>query len=437
MIRRSAVSWKNEKGMVLVVALLVMAVLVLLGTTAVMTTSTDLKISSNYRQSEAAFYHAEAGIQEARERLKGTATTPNYAGDPATSADSLWCAYILSASSWNPAVKDPSYNSSYRNYFPTSGSPTSTTLAGNSLQTAMTYYVKMRHKKEFDAEQDGHVSSSAHYYDGDGSTSTHSSSSPGNIVYYGYGDSSAPTTAKPFTTSSSTNARPVEIITAYGVSGSSQKLLEVEVVRPPGPVISAAVYAKQDVTGNGSSMLVNGNDNCGVAPALPPIYTLSPAVFNPSGSPTLLGSPAAAATGSLSVDIAGYVNSTKSAATVTLTADQNGGTIGSTTDYVTAYSDPSNPYNVGGLKLQNLTGYGTLLVTGDLTLGGGFNWNGLILVTGTLTLNGGGGGINIRGAVLAEQTVDINGGLDIRYDSCEISNALNRQSLKILRWRQR
>jgi len=121
--------------------------------------------------------------------------------------------------------------------------------------------------------------------------------------------------------------------------------------------------------------------------------------------------------------------------TTTLTADHNGTNFGSSTNYVTIYSDTSNPNNVQGLKIQNGIGYGLLLVEGDLTLGGGFDWNGLILVSGTLTFNGGGGGINIRGAVLANQTVDINGNVDIRYDSCKVDSSLASAGLAVVSWK--
>ena len=62
-------SLRDEKGIVLVVALLLIGVLVLLGTTAVMTSTTDMKISANYKASNQAFYAAEAGINEALYRL--------------------------------------------------------------------------------------------------------------------------------------------------------------------------------------------------------------------------------------------------------------------------------------------------------------------------------------------------------------------------------
>jgi Tfp pilus assembly protein PilX len=61
---------RNEKGMVLAVTLMLIAVLVLLGTTAVMTITTDLKIAGNYRSSTQAFYIAEAGLEAARNQLR-------------------------------------------------------------------------------------------------------------------------------------------------------------------------------------------------------------------------------------------------------------------------------------------------------------------------------------------------------------------------------
>ncbi|MBE9541957.1 MAG: hypothetical protein IMF01_06530, partial [Proteobacteria bacterium] len=65
--------YNNEKGMVLPLGLVFLAIITILGTTAVILTTTDLKIGSNYRASEQAFYAAEAGIEEARARFRGTA----------------------------------------------------------------------------------------------------------------------------------------------------------------------------------------------------------------------------------------------------------------------------------------------------------------------------------------------------------------------------
>jgi Tfp pilus assembly protein PilX len=409
--------YKNEKGMVLPLGLMFLAIIAILGTTAVIVTTTDLKIGSNYRASEQAFYAAEAGIEEARARLKGSSTA--YVGDSA-SPDPLWSVY-LSDGSWTPSSVDPYFNSSYTN------------TSVSSLQTDISYMVKIRHKREYESELAGHTTSSQHYYDGDGDTGTNSFASPGSIVYYGYGDPSRPTTAVQFTTSVATEHKPVEIITGCGQSSDSLKVVEIEVVKNPGPKINSALYAKGDVTGNGSALSIDGNDNCGAAPAKDSIYTLSPATTTLNGSPAL-SPPETQGTDDL--DIAGYVDSLKASATEIIASDTTSTDIlGGPGNFVTCYSNTSDPYNVHGLKMTSSTGYGILLVEGDLTLSGTFEWYGLIVVTGTLVFNGGGTGVNIHGAVLANDTVDMNGNIDIKYDSCMVDDALNNQSMNIISWK--
>jgi hypothetical protein len=215
-------------------------------------------------------------------------------------------------------------------------------------------------------------------------------------------------------------------------------IVETEVVFYPGPPIPAPLYAKGNVTGNGSALSVDGTDLCGVGTPKPPVYTKSPATTSLSGLPTMSGTPPNPVTGTTDIPIIDYVNNLKGTASMIITADLNGTNIGSPTNYVVCYSDTSNPFNVGGLKLQNVTGYGLLLVDGDLTIGGNVDWYGVILVTGIVTMNGGGGinDINIRGAVLAEQTVPVNGNIDIAYDTCSINNSLYGQTRKVISWRQ-
>ena len=76
----------DERGMVLVVALLVIAVLVLLGSTAIMSTNTDMRIAGNYRESAKAFYDAEAGTQWIIAKIGGgaVASWPANPGDQVT-----------------------------------------------------------------------------------------------------------------------------------------------------------------------------------------------------------------------------------------------------------------------------------------------------------------------------------------------------------------
>ncbi len=60
----------NQKGIVLPIALVFLVVLGVMGGAAVMMTRTDIRISGNYKNSETAFYVAEAGIENARETLR-------------------------------------------------------------------------------------------------------------------------------------------------------------------------------------------------------------------------------------------------------------------------------------------------------------------------------------------------------------------------------
>lgn len=433
------VGWliRDDRGSILNIALIILLLLTVMGFAALYNTNTELKISSNFKADTVAFYAAVGGLEEVKDRLRGKAGTPDFAGDPDIPPDPLWSAYVFTASSpWIP-TDDPNYNANLQNNVPTGILYHSKVFTANSTAPGMSYLVGIRHKREYDAEQAGHSSTTPHYFDNDGWMGFHSMLFPGRVIYYGYGDPLSPSNAGQFTTATAVSSyKPVDIISAYGFNGQTTKMLQVEVAKNPGPGITATVYAKGDVTGNGSSLVVDGTDNCGALASLPPVYTMDPSVTNLAGSPTLGGSPPAPVTGTSEIDIVSYINEMKGGDTTILTSDQNGVNYGSPTDFTIIYSNTSNPYNVGGLKLSNVTGYGVLLVEGDLTLGGGFNWNGLILVSGVLVFNGGGSGINIKGAVLANQTVDINGGVVILYDSCMIADALNTLAPVVISWKE-
>ncbi|MBC2696507.1 MAG: hypothetical protein HF982_14770 [Desulfobacteraceae bacterium] len=374
--------YNNEKGFVLPVGLMFLAIIAILGTTAVIITTTDLKIGSNYRASELAFYAAEAGIEEARARLHNNAANPIIDGYPASSQ---WYAYIgadvkAQGKGWD------------------TGNPMHVKVS--SLQFDLDYVVTIRHQ----TDAFGNV---LYWHDSDGDGVNEPNTAIGENIYF---------------------------VTSYGYSGTSSKIIEVEMARNPGPLINAALYARGDVTGNGTALSVDGNDNCGAATAKNSIYTLSPATTTLSGSPVV--GPTGPEQGTTNIDILAAINNLRASTTVVITDDESNALYGDTDNFVTCYSNTSDPYNVNGLSLSNVTGFGTLLIEGDLTLGGGFNWNGLILVTGTLVFNGGGLGVNIQGAVLANQTIDINGGVDVKYDSCMVDKSISILSVGIIRWKE-
>jgi hypothetical protein len=67
---------RNERGVALVVAVLVMITATLLGVAAVMTSDIEMRISGNQRCSEKAFYAADAGIDSGLAWLLSLGPTP-------------------------------------------------------------------------------------------------------------------------------------------------------------------------------------------------------------------------------------------------------------------------------------------------------------------------------------------------------------------------
>lgn len=240
---------------------------------------------------------------------------------------------------------------------------------------------------------------------------------------------------------STTDNDGIAMITTVATGPNNSKAVVQTLVKLfTGQSSPATIYSKGDVTGNGSSLTISGNDECGQASAVAPIYTEDPATTNLNGNPTLSGSPATQQNGTMDLPIEQLIESLKSSANYTVTEDQNNANYGDSNNYKIVYSDTNNPPNNQGLKLQNVEGYGILLVKGDLVLGGGFKWFGPILVTGSVTLNGGGGVINIHGQILSGTStltdVTVNGGNVINYNSCDIKKSYSTQPLTVVNWKQ-
>lgn len=220
---------------------------------------------------------------------------------------------------------------------------------------------------------------------------------------------------------------------SYGKSGSTQTVLQVYMAHDPGPALPSAIFSRGNVNfNNGGSY--NGTDNCGASGAKPPVYTKNPATT--TGAGWTVYQPSAPTSGTTDFDIQGAINTLKAGATV-LTTDQSGTNFGSATNYVTVYSNTSSPLNIGGLELKALTGYGLLLVEGDLIIEDTTVWNGLIYVTGTVTFGAKSGHkAYLYGGLLAGSVVSIDTGTVVNYDSCQIAESMATKPLKALRWRR-
>jgi len=367
----------NESGLILIAALTLLTALTLVGATAFIVASTDVKVGGNFRTSQSALQVAMAGAEQARQTLRAL----NIASVNKTNFSEELAAQVGA----NAALDG---HTSYTDDAPIAAS--STLMPGYSYNAYLTN----------DSSEGG-----SNVVDANGSVVITS-------VATGPNNSKAivQTTVK-----------------LYSLSTSSP----------------ATIYSKDNVTVSGTSISISGADaspSCG-GTGLAPIYTMDPATTTENGSPTLAGDPATPQHGNTDIDLEAYVDALKGGANVTLTSDVSNGTYGSATNFVTVYADAAGTQADGELKLTNATGYGILLVKGDLELAGNLNWNGLIIVTGTIKTTGGGSNSkNIMGQVYGGQSdlgdSTISGSVTVSYHSCNVKNALASQPLKLVNWKQ-
>ena len=410
----------NQNGVVLVTAILIMSALVLLGSTAVMTTSTDIKMSGNYKTSEQAFYAAEAGIEEARARLRGTAATnPNYITD-SHPTQTAWTAFIGDTTK----TQGKGYNS---------GNAMHVRVA--SLQSTLDYTVTIVHK----------------------------TNSVGSILYWGdvlpspNGDGIYERTTSPTSPTGMANTV-IYLVTSYGVAARANKTIETEISRLPPITAPAALYVEAATTIQGTSTNVIGIDQCG-GTSLPGIVTtLTAGTVTKTGNPVVCGVnyPCSGSTmdvvgGGTNMNIQSVIDSWKTAANYSYSvsgATQTGMSWGTPTMGATLQQPSSCStknvvyYNTNGTDIKlagGTSGCGILLVDGDLEVNGGFSWYGMVIVSGSIRYLGG-GNKNITGAVLAGGSMDadlVGGNANIVYCSSAISNQSLNQALRRLSWAEK
>jgi len=383
----------EEKGVVLVIALLFLLVLGLLGMSAMNSTFYDNRISGNKRISEQAFYAAEAGIQELLGRFRQGATGEINDTD---TLNPNWRRFI--ALDQNQAAK-VGYVSGPNHLFI------------QSLQTQLDFAVELRHKVNIanavvtkDWQPVYLVTSLGVTPEGgrkliEAELNPHPSFNPGAALY---------------------SERPVVLM------GSSTYI------------------QGKDACGT--------NDVPGVGLTLPQVPT-DPLTIH--GSPTVQGTPPIQYdTRNRSLrEMVDYLRKDAnfnyaygSNQTLTGMSDQWGIPSGSGTTTPLSYSGALNIvyFNMGGNKTLKLAGGshggGILLVDGNLEINGGFKWYGLVIATGTLDFTGG-GEKNITGGVMTGESatveVDVGGNAAIINCSAVQSQLENRVTpVRMTRWRE-
>ena len=225
-----ALKFGNEKGMVLPLGLMFLAIIAILGTTAVIITTTDLKIGTNYKLSEQAFYAAEAGVQEAIFRISlvnDSAKTIAQWGSQ-VSVNGVTNAYI-----GDPSGDDPNWQ--VKIYFvedaTTLTSPDTATLLPKANWPNMDYEVTIRHEKESDIGND---------LNGDGDTN--------DLVFY-----------NPSAGKNATGAgKPITWIESIGKSGTSQHKIHVEATKEVFAVDSKAAIVVNNPPNFSGNSTVSG-----------------------------------------------------------------------------------------------------------------------------------------------------------------------------------
>jgi len=423
-------SRKSPQGIALVAALILMAVLSVLGATVLTATSTEISISGNYRRGLESFYLAEAGIAEGRARMRGDLFSNSQLIEDPNAYDPRWTAYILTSSSWSSA-EDATFYKGYTNYFPFHGNQSHSSVKPNSLQQDLPYWVKMKHKTEYDAEREGHRSTTPHYLDSDGSLGRHTRANPGNVIVYGYptADSSMPMEFTSLILEE--GSYPVERIVASAGGKGGSVTLEVDVVHPPTPHVLAAIYAKNGVSFSGPLNTISGHDQCGATVSRPPIYTSGTSLV--TGSASLIGVPSSPQQGDLELNLLQTMDLFKQGARL-ITTHQSGVTWGTASSSETVFVDSST--KLGGLSIRNVRGHGILLMSDDVTLEGPVEWKGLVISTGKIYVNGTAGQVQIEGGIWVGELIDLSGSLNVSYDSCVIKTAILGKPLIVRKWKQ-
>lgn len=419
----------NERGFALILVIMIMAAMTAIGMAAIMTSTTDIFIARNEKESKTAFYLAETGMEEAISRMDLMGSNARFVGENAQER------------------KVRVYGAAGTSY--AGDNFTSADLGLSDL--GGTYSVAIRYALE----------DAGTWCDADGCGN-------GEIVLYnrnfgfgGYGVSTSGAQAIPVyrieSTGTTTSGTPATI-RAY----ATPSILNVV---PPNDTIMF-VEGGISIGGNGSvngriaslEELVGGSHGCQAADwcqdvsaeTIAKLATMSP-VWQEGDMDDYLG---------MSVNTlrsyadapAPYSQSGAAAATY-----NPGSGAGSEWGQVCSpLEDDAEQDHIcdkeskliyidnagaGPAKVQsNTTGRGILLVTGDLELAGGMVWEGLIYVMGTLKING---DLTVWGAIMVDgndaagdmDDVQVNGGLKIQGSIPVASSVGDSVGIpRVLRW---
>ncbi len=368
---RIRLDYGNETGLVLAVALVFLVVLGVMGSAAVLLTRTDIKISGNYKNSETAFYVAEAGIEHAREVLRAmnaASVDKNSLSDElasVTGSNGVLDGNV-SGSDDVPLINAvPLGNDSYTVYL------TNDSVDGSLNQTDSNKTVVLTSVATGPLGSQATIESTVKTFDlfrppgaisllGKGTSFTGNKSGSKNM----HGDDQCGT-------------EPTKPVVAIS------HIADVAGVKSAIDISKPETYHTKDSGGNPVTAVTNPDDITKMIPA-----STVASIASTYGTNLLDAH-----------DLNDFVTDVKQLADTVAP----GGTA-ATDVYVGAPGDTRIVVVTGDFNL-NTDGAGILVVTGELTFQGNINYDGLILVFGTGTMKRAGGGENIiRGGIIVADT---------------------------------
>ena len=233
-------------------------------------------------------------------------------------------------------------------------------------------------------------------------------------------------------------SRGASTLGGYGATPAAERTVaQLAVYRTGRMRVLSAWTSITGLTKNGGSGVLSGTDNCAAAPPVAGIavpsggYNQSGGTSVPSGTPPIqgLGSQSQAAD-SVKIDWAGISNGTAVTPDIVWTGIGSWPSFSNASYWPVILVDNDNTSVAWDLPGD---GRGTLIVTGNMSMGGSKEWDGVILVGGTLTSNGTN---EVRGATISGLNVKLgqtvgtsdvgNGTKTFQYDSCNIASAMAR-----------
>ena len=439
----------GQRGMALLIAMLIIITLSGLALSAVLLTDSQIRLAQTLQAQTRAYDAAMAGLEEARGRMNGSAPDTIAPSLPTTLHQVL---YVVNASATDPVqpnnIASPYYDTEYAQEF--SGGLASATVLPylNSDQPGAATSASIPYKwvRITLRTADG---TSPLYWDG----SQQTSSTGGALVY---------------------------VVTSLAVDYTRvRKMLQVEVAGSPGaggggytPVAAVGTAGPVTLTGQPqwqffrftygarwmANVTVSGNDhNPGTAGCPSPtgalpgvlaggIVTASAATTRgdpatqslvspfPQSAATLISQYQSASTLITSVD-PGHVTSTGGGYSASGTTLGTQPTLGTPGTARVVYSP--GPLTITG---SGNSGYGVLLVNGNLTVTGSWDYQGVTIVNGAVNFTAAQQArIASRGTMLASGNISLNAATDYSYstistlyDSCivaQVSQGLNAAGL--------